>query len=106
MVAPSTGTYKPTAVLTENSSNATIDRCAISSSPTPRADIVRTCGNEGTVPSGTPCYFPFTFRNVKYYDCTVVNERRPWCATEPGDVDNHNKYGFCDCSGMFYVCSG
>ena len=38
---------------------------------------------------GEPCKFPFTYYDVKYFECTsVANNGVPWCYTSP-------RYGNC-----------
>eukprot|EP00457_Paulinella_chromatophora_P001538 gb/GEZN01001540.1/.p1 GENE.gb/GEZN01001540.1/~~gb/GEZN01001540.1/.p1 ORF type:complete len:885 (+),score=48.27 gb/GEZN01001540.1/:53-2707(+) len=52
----------------------------------------------------TPCKFPFTYNNVKYYGCTMVESLSPWCATatDASGVLTDGAWGYCisgDCDG-------
>ena len=42
-----------------------------------------------------PCTFPFIYEEVKYYNCTVVNDPdgKPWCSTKVDDDGNHVQSG-------------
>jgi len=60
----------------------------------PKEKTCKTSG--GSVPSGTPCSFPFTYDGTKYTECTTYgNSGVPWCSTEA----TYNGYwGNCDCN--------
>jgi hypothetical protein len=100
-------TEKPKASSTSHSlvTNGTVPasgkidiKCNIQPSPVPRPRPIQTCGEGGTVASGTLCHFPFTYLGVEYYGCTIARDFRLWCATEPGEEEIHKQYGYC-CNG-------
>ncbi|XP_077159614.1 macrophage mannose receptor 1-like [Paroedura picta] len=49
---------------------------------------------------GTPCVFPFKYKNESYVECTTVNSEnlQPWCGTT-ADVDEDSLTGYCPVKG-------
>ena len=44
--------------------------------------------------NGAFCNFPFRYKDVLYYECTLVDNKRPWCSTTP-NFDIENLWGVC-----------
>jgi len=42
--------------------------------------------------SGKPCVFPFTYKNVVYYECTTVDYAKPWCAIKTDELNHDGDY--------------
>lgn len=43
---------------------------------------------------GEECFFPFTYKGVKYWGCTSVDHPRPWCPTTE-DYNRDQRWGEC-----------
>ena len=43
---------------------------------------------------GTPCVFPFIYKNVTYHECTTKETKAPWCSTT-ANYDRDLKWGYC-----------
>lgn len=58
----------------------------------------RSCtATAGSVPSGTPCRFPFEYKGVIYRECTSIDWDTPWCSTT-GVYEG--KWGECTCTPL------
>ena len=66
------------------------------------SDAGNTCGGTG---GGASCVFPFTYRGKSYSQCTTVDRKQSWRATQSGDVGSHNKWGHCICNSSTVICS-
>ena len=50
---------------------------------------------------GTPCIFPFKYKDKRYNECTKDGHSKFWCSTKVDENGNHEKkWGNCadDCS--------
>lgn len=56
----------------------------------PLTDTIPGTGNDG----GSPCVFPFIYRNEVYTACTMANHNALWCATT-SNYDLDARWGNC-----------
>jgi len=47
---------------------------------------------------GSPCIFPFVYKNVTYNSCTSEDHHRPWCATSANFAPHTGRWGNCEAS--------
>ena len=47
----------------------------------------------GTAVQGTPCYFPFVYKDVTYTNCTLFEKGHPWCSTTM--AYSSSSWGYC-----------
>ena len=59
--------------------------------------VYKTPANCVTEEEGKDCVFPFTYKDVEYYECTYTDSPTPWCATQvdPSGTVVTNKWGDC-----------
>merc|ERR1719410_105992 len=56
---------------------------------------------------GSPCIFPFTYKDVTYTGCTDKDDGKKWCATSySSGSTNHRSWGYCNCATATYTCGG
>lgn len=51
---------------------------------------------EGTAPPGSSCYFPFTYDDQVYNDCTSVKSAEAWCYTRDDSGKLSSLWGLCN----------
>jgi hypothetical protein len=44
--------------------------------------------------NGAFCQFPFRYKGTMYYECTRIDNKRPWCSTT-ADYDVEKRWGVC-----------
>ena len=59
--------------------------------------VYKTPVNCVTEEEGKDCVFPFTYKDVEYYECTYTDSPTPWCATQvdPSGTVVTNQWGDC-----------
>ena len=57
--------------------------------------LTYTTGGNG---KGAFCQFPFRYKGRAYYECTRIDNKKPWCSTT-SDYDTNEVWGVC--SGNF-----
>jgi hypothetical protein len=61
--------------------------------------VPETCDDIDGTAKGSACVFPFTYYGMVFNGCTTFESYgEPWCATESGEVEMHDKWGYCECT--------
>ena len=64
---------------------------AVSTSEPTTTCLTYTTGGNG---DGAFCKFPFVYKGQTYYDCTLADNKKPWCSTTD-NYDRDQLWGRC-----------